>query len=168
MHQCCELTLPLTVTQIHGHHSFRFNPASCAECTFCRQLIPETKPKAKKPDDQAPQCINETSNGPKNLFAIDYIRKHPGTSKAAVMQAYNTNKSMSHSAPPTMPTNATLVPLAHQLSIDTYDHSQRCESSSSPSEGSVSIPRKLRRWGQPGGGGSRVVNASRSTQPSAD
>ncbi|KAF8572799.1 hypothetical protein K439DRAFT_1544796 [Ramaria rubella] len=77
-------------TQIHGHHSFCFNPASCAKCIFHHQLIPETKPKVKKPDDQAPQRINETSNGPKNLFAIDYICKHPGASKAAVMQAYNT------------------------------------------------------------------------------
>ncbi|KAF8576142.1 hypothetical protein K439DRAFT_1640787 [Ramaria rubella] len=46
--------------------------------------------KLKKPDDQVPHRINKTSNGPKNLFAIDYIRKHPGSSRAAVTQAYNT------------------------------------------------------------------------------
>ncbi|KAF8576995.1 hypothetical protein K439DRAFT_1640057 [Ramaria rubella] len=53
-------------------------------------FIPETKPKLKKPDDQVPHHINKTSNRPKNLFAIDYICKHPGSSKVAVMQAYNT------------------------------------------------------------------------------
>ncbi|KAF8583876.1 hypothetical protein K439DRAFT_1617088 [Ramaria rubella] len=53
-------------------------------------FIPETKPKMKKPDDQALHRINKTSNGPKNLFTIDYIHKHPGTSKMAVTQAYTT------------------------------------------------------------------------------
>ncbi|KAF8585296.1 hypothetical protein K439DRAFT_1616025 [Ramaria rubella] len=52
-------------------------------------FLPETKAKTKKPDDQVPHCINKTSNGPKNLFAIDYICKHPGSSRAAVTQAYN-------------------------------------------------------------------------------
>ncbi|KAF8573656.1 hypothetical protein K439DRAFT_1624910 [Ramaria rubella] len=51
-------------------------------------FLPEPKPKMKKSDDQVPHRINKTSNRPKNLFTIDYIGKHPGTSKTAITQAY--------------------------------------------------------------------------------
>ncbi|KAF8573989.1 hypothetical protein K439DRAFT_889884 [Ramaria rubella] len=47
-------------------------------------------------------------------FASTLAHRKPLSCKPTTHSSLNTNKSMSHSAPPTMPTNATLVPLAHQ------------------------------------------------------